>query len=88
MNLILFLIWKKYEIICPHRKSNPYKNIVKATKEHSTVPNILNREFKQEVPRKILLTDISYLTYGIGKRAYLSTIKDGSTNEILAYEIK
>ena len=80
-------IMKKYEIICPHRKPNPYKNIAKATKEHSTVPNILNREFKQEVPRKILLTDISYLTYGIGKRAYLSTIKDGSTNEILAHEV-
>jgi len=80
-------IMKKYEIICPHRKPNPYKNIAKATKEHSTVPNILNREFKQKVPKKILLTDISYLTYGIGKRAYLSTIKDSSTNEILAHEV-
>lgn len=80
-------IMRKYQIICPYRKPNPYKNIAKATKEHSTVSNILNREFKQEIPRKVLLTDISYLTYGGGKRAYLSTIKDGSTNEILSHEL-
>lgn len=80
-------IMKKYQIICPHRKPNPYKNIAKATKEHSAVSNILNREFKQETPGKVLLTDISYLSYGKGKRAYLSTIKDGSTNEILSYEV-
>jgi putative transposase len=80
-------IMKKYDIICPFRKSNPYKKIAKATKEHSTVPNKLNREFKQGVPGKVLLTDITYLTYSKGKRAYLSTIKDGSTNEILSYSV-
>ncbi|EOP79318.1 hypothetical protein IGM_06297 [Bacillus cereus HuB4-4] len=35
----------------------------------------------------MLLTDITYLFYGKSKKAYLSTIKDGSTNEILAYHI-
>lgn len=80
-------IMRKYHIICPHRKPNKYKRITKATKEHTTCPNILNRKFKQETPRKVLLTDISYLPYGYGKRAYLSAIKDGSTNEILAYEV-
>jgi transposase InsO family protein len=39
------------------------------------------------VPGKVLLTDITYLFYGNGKKAYLSTIKDGSTNEILAYNL-
>lgn len=80
-------IMKKYSIVCPFRKPNPYKKIAKATKEHSTVPNKLNREFKQGVPGKVLLTDITYLTYSKGKRAYLSTIKDGSTNEILSYYV-
>jgi putative transposase len=37
-------IMNKYEIICPHRKSNPYKKIAKATKEHQVVSNKLNRE--------------------------------------------
>jgi len=80
-------IMKKYGIICPIRKANPYKRMMKATKEHTVVPNLLNRIFKQNVPGKVLLTDITYLFYGNGKKAYLSTIKDGSTNEILAYNV-
>ncbi|RDY24328.1 IS3 family transposase, partial [Romboutsia maritimum] len=78
-------IMRKYNIICPIRKSNPYKRMAKATKEHRVVPNKLNREFKQNIPGKIMLTDITYMPYGNGKMAYLSTIKDSSTNEILAY---
>ena len=78
-------IMKKYEIICPIRRANPYKRIMKATKEHSVVQNLLNRNFKQEIPGKVLLTDITYLFYGKSQKAYLSTIKDSSTNEILAH---
>ncbi|QBD86085.1 IS3 family transposase, partial [Clostridium tetani] len=37
------------------------------------LPNLLNREFKQDVPGKVLLTDITYLFYKNGQRAYLST---------------
>ncbi|RFU62719.1 IS3 family transposase [Peribacillus saganii] len=80
-------IMKKYDIICPIRKANPYRRMMKATQEHRVVPNILNREFKQNVPGKVLLTDITYLFYGQGKKAYLSTIKDSSTNEIVAYHV-
>ena len=80
-------IMKKYNIICPIRKANPYRRMMKATREHTVVPNLLNRNFKQNIPGKVLLTDITYLFYGNGKKAYLSTIKDGSTNEILAYNV-
>lgn len=80
-------IMKKYKIVCPYRKPNPYKKIAKATKEHSTVANTLKRNFKQEIPGKVLLTDITYLKYFNGKTAYLSVIKDGSTNEILAHQL-
>jgi transposase InsO family protein len=80
-------IMRKYDIICPIRKANPYRRMMKATKEHSVLPNLLNREFKQNIPGKVLLTDITYLFYGKSKKAYLSTIKDGSTNEILAYNV-
>jgi putative transposase len=80
-------IMKKYNIICPIRKANPYRRMMKATQEHRVVPNLLNRQFKQDVPGKVLLTDITYLFYGKGQKAYLSTIKDSSTNEILAYHI-
>jgi putative transposase len=80
-------IMRKYNILCPIRKANPYKRIAKATKEHSVVPNLLNRNFKQDIPGKVLLTDITYLPYGNGYMAYLSTVKDASTNEILAYNL-
>lgn len=91
-NIILNLkhirrIMKKYDIICPIRKANPYKQMLKKDLEHRTVENKLNREFKQEKPGKVLLTDITYLSYGFYKRAYLSTIKDASTNEIMAYRL-
>ena len=80
-------IMKKFNIVCPIRKANPYKRIAKATKEHTIVPNLLNRNFKQDVPGKVLLTDITYLPYSNSNMAYLSTIKDASTNEILAYNL-
>ena len=80
-------IMKKFGIICPIRKANPYRRMAKATKEHRTCENELKRNFKQGVAGKVLLTDITYLTYRNGKRAYLSTIKDAETNEILAYEV-
>ncbi len=44
-------IMRKYNIVCPIRKANPYKRMAKATKEHRVVPNKLNREFKQECSR-------------------------------------
>jgi putative transposase len=80
-------IMEKFDIICPIRRANPYKRMMKATQEHKVLPNLLNRKFKQEIPYKVLLTDITYLFYGRGKKAYLSTIKDASTNEILAYQV-
>ena len=80
-------IMKKYGIESPFRRANPYKRIIKATQEHKVVPNLLNREFKQGIPHKVLLTDITYLYFGKGKRAYLSTIIDASTNEVLAHQV-
>lgn len=80
-------IMNKYGIVCPIRKANPYRRMMKATKEHTVCPNLVQRHFKQHKPGKVLLTDITYLFYGKGRKAYLSTIKDSSTNEILAYNL-
>ncbi|MGD6834945.1 IS3 family transposase [Sutcliffiella halmapala] len=80
-------IMKKYDIVCPARKANPYKRMMKATQEHRVVPNLLNRQFNQHTPWKVLLTDITYLNYSSGQRAFLSVIKDGSTGEVLAHHI-
>ena len=65
-------------------------NIAKHTKAMKTdniSQNLVNREFKEHGPRKILLTDITYLFYNHGSKAYLSVIKDAYTKQVLAYTV-
>lgn len=78
-------LMKKYNLTCPIRKANPYRRMAKALATNNVAKNIVNREFRQE-PRKVLLTDITYLFYDGGK-CYLSTILDAYTHEILSYQI-
>ncbi|MFB5663726.1 IS3 family transposase [Alteribacillus sp. HJP-4] len=74
-------IMKKYNLMCKIRRANPYKQIAQATQEHKTCDNKLERQFDQQEPHRVLLTDISYIYYAKD----LSAIKDGATREILAY---
>ena len=78
-------IMKTFHLRTTIRRPNPYRNLARATQAHKTVPNLLNRQFDQQEPQKILLTDITYLYYADGRKAYLSAVKDGSTREILAH---
>ncbi|WP_307607029.1 IS3 family transposase [Paenibacillus sp. V4I9] len=80
-------LMKKFGLECPHRKPNPYKRMAKATQEHRTLPNSLKRDFRKGIPGLALLTDITYLPYGRSETAYLSTILDASTGEILSYNL-
>ncbi|WP_172201017.1 IS3 family transposase, partial [Saccharibacillus qingshengii] len=80
-------LMKKFNLVCPIRRANPMRRIAKATQEHRMCPNTLQRKFKPGVAGQVLLTDITYLRYGTNRRAYLSTIKDAQTNEILAYKV-
>lgn len=79
-------LMKKYNLRCPIRKPNPYRQMMKATRTNNVAKNIVNREFLSYGARKILLTDITYLMYRSG-RCYLSTILDAFTREILAYQL-
>jgi len=38
-------LMKKYHLLSVIRKKNPYAKIRKATQEHNTAKNILNRQF-------------------------------------------
>ena len=77
-------LMKKYGLFCPIRKANPYRRMAKAMKTNKVAENVLNREFLQHGPRKVLLTDITYIPYD-GKVCYLSTILDAYTRQILSY---
>lgn len=78
----------KYNLTCPIRKVNPYRRMAKALKTSNVAENLVQRNFEGFGPREILLTDITYVPIPkTGKFAYLSTILDAYTKQILAYQI-
>lgn len=78
-------LMNKFNLICPIRKANPHRRMAKALKTSNVAENLLKREFKEHGPRMVLLTDITYMFYGSMQKAYLSTILDAFTKQILAY---
>lgn len=61
--------------------------MVQAKQINRINPNTLQRQFNQGGAKKVLLTDIPYITYGGNKRAYLSTLKDATAKIILASQL-
>lgn len=76
----------KFSLSCPIRKANPYRRMAKALKTNNVADNLLRREFECYGPRIVLLTDITYLPYS-GGFAYLSSILDAFTKQILSYVV-
>lgn len=79
-------VMKAYGIQARIRIANPYKRIMKKTQEHRTCPNLLDRNFNQQVPEQVAGTDITYLWIPKLKQfIYLSAVKDFASGEILAH---
>lgn len=76
----------KYGLRCPIRKPNPYRRMLKAMRTNSLADNILKRRFKDFGPRKVLLTDITYIPFR-GAWLYLSVIIDAYTKQVLSYAL-
>ena len=74
----------KYGLMCPVRKANPYRRMAKALKTSNVAQYLLDRKFREFGPRMVLLTDITYIPYN-GTFAFLSTILDAFTKQILSY---
>jgi transposase InsO family protein len=79
-------IKKEYGLITKIRRTNPYKAIMKKSQEHRTFDNLLNREFKQDIPRKTFSTDITYIPFK-NRFAYLSVVKDIASREVVSWYI-
>ena len=77
-------LMNKYGLFCPVRKPNPYRRMAKALRTSNIADNLLDRDFTGKGARKVLLTDITYIPYN-GVFAYLSTILDAYTRQILSY---
>ena len=79
-------LMRKFHLYCPVRGPNPYRRMARALRTSNVADNLLHREFEAYGPRMVLLTDITYLPYQ-GTFAYLSTILDAYTKQILAYVV-
>ncbi len=79
-------LMRKYGLKCPIRKANPYRRMAKALKTDRVAKNYVNREFRCHGPRRILLTDITYIRLN-QEFCYLSVIKDAFTMQVLAYKL-
>ena len=79
-------LMKKYGLVCSIRKANPYRRMAKAIKTNNVSANLVRREFEKHGPRKVLLTDITYIPFN-GEFCYLSTILDAFTKQILSYVV-
>lgn len=84
-------LMKKYNLRCPVRKVNPYRQQAKRLQENRVAPNILNRQFKAYGPRTVLLTDITYIPrhshHGGSspqKYSYVCVVMDAFTKEVLS----
>lgn len=77
-------LMKKFGLLCPIRKANPYRRMAKAIRTNAVADNRVNREFRKHGPRKILLTDITYIPYD-ETFCYLSVIKDAFTEQVLSH---
>lgn len=77
-------LMKKYGLMCNIRKANPYRRMAKAIKTNNVADNLVKREFEKYGPRRILLTDITYVPFD-GRFCYLSAIIDAFTKQILSY---
>ena len=78
-------LMRKYNLICPIRRPNPYRKALREDRDNKKYENVLDRNFKGYGPRKVLLTDITYLYYYNSQRCYMSSVKDPYTNECLGY---
>lgn len=77
-------LMRKYGLYCPIRKENPYRRMAKAMKTNAVADNFLKREFREHGPRRVFLTDITYIPLK-DIFLYLSVIMDAYTKEVMAY---
>ncbi|MBT2658365.1 transposase [Bacillus sp. ISL-18] len=54
-------IMRKFNLVAKIRQINSYRKMAKATQEHKTLSNLLDRKFDEGEPGKVLLTDITYV---------------------------
>lgn len=83
-NKILRLM-RKYNCICAIRRERTELKTNREILKNNRKPNLLKRGFRLARPGEILLTDVSYLKYGLNRTEYLSCIKDAVSGRVVSH---
>jgi len=80
-------IKNRYGLETVIRRRSKHRSIAKGGLDHKAVPNLVNRKFDVKRTDQVYSTDITYLNYGQGQRAYLSAVKDLGSKEIVHFNM-
>ena len=83
-NKILRLM-RKYNCICAIRGERTELKTNRENLKNNRKPNLLKRRFRLARPSEILLTDVSYLKYGLNRTEYLSCVKDAVSGRVVSH---
>lgn len=83
-NKILRLM-RKYNCICAIRRERTELKTNREILKNNRKPNLLKRRFRLARPGEILLTDVSYLKYGMNRTKYLSCVKDAVSGRVVSH---
>lgn len=83
-NKILRLM-RKYNCICAIRRERTELKTNREILKNNRKPNLLKRRFRLARPGEILLTDVSYLKYGMNRTEYLSCVKDAVSGRVVSH---
>ena len=83
-NKILRLM-RKYNCICAIRRERTELKTYRENLKSNRKPNLLKRMFRLAKPGEILLTDVSYLKYGMNRTKYLSCVKDAVSGRVVSH---
>ncbi len=83
---VLYLM-RKYGMRTNIRRPSKNRKAMKELMKRNGKENLLMRRFKQHRPNEVRLTDVTYLDYGDGMRAYGSASIDPVTNRLICFVI-
>lgn len=79
-------VWRSMNRLGIHGHIRHRKIVSNLGSEHTRYANVLNRDFKPDMPMEKIVTDITYINYK-GKRYYLAAYLDLFNNEIVEWEL-
>ena len=83
---VLYLM-RKYGMRTNIRRPSKNRKAMKELMDRNGKENLLMRRFKQHRPNEVRLTDVTYLDYGEGLRAYGSASIDPVTNRLICFVV-